>query len=342
MARIEHRRYVRPLPPADARLDVAVAGQEDAEELIDPAAPGPKPPGALDRLSFIGWVWAGIALGWLVLQLWPLLGGGAFADARRVNDIITVVRAFSGAAALALPAALEFGVPKAWSRVPWLYRGAVLLAVAEFATIVLGQVQQRFLADIDLNDPSQPVALAFAVASLAPPIAMIGGLWALSDGLWDVGARPSRWILRIVGGAAVLVTLLTYIPYFGQLFSTDALLISGLNVLRLAVSLGLLGITAVAGTHLLSGAIGNLTPRWAWVFAGLAGASYVLSAFGQAATGIPIPQDLLLSLYYAVFALESAPAILLVLAFALGLGRTALAVEPPRRLVARWVRYPAA
>jgi hypothetical protein len=348
MARIEHRRMARGPAPAMARTARVVA---DPDELLDDdAEPRPKPAdGPLDRLTWFGWISAGVAVGWLFLQLRPLVDATAFSDARRLDTVLEIVRAVSGAAALAMPAALELGLAQAARRVRWLYRAAVLLAVAQVATIVLEQVQQRFLSGIDLTDASQPVVLAFAVASLAPAIATIAGMVALSDGLWDIGARPPRLVLRVVGGIAVLAVLLTYLPYLNQLFSPDAIAVSVLNLLRIVISLGLIGITAVAGTHLLSGAIANMTPRLPWVLAGLAGACYVLGSFGRVLTGLPLPQDvqvsmqdLLIAASYAVFALVSAAPILLLLAFATGLARSAFDASPARRLVARWVRYPAA
>jgi hypothetical protein len=340
VARIEHRRNVR----TPAVLHVAGEPHEGADQGADAdgEALPEAPDRALDRLTWLGWVSAGVAIGWLFLQLRALLEADAFAETRRLDTVLAIVRALAGAAALALPAGLEVGVERASRRVPWIYRAAVLLAVAQVATIVLGQARDRFLTDVDLTDPSQPAVLAYGIAALAPAIATIGGMWALSDGLWDVGARPSRLILRLVGGAAILVVLLTYVPYLNQLFSTDAVLISALNVLRLAISLGLIGITAVAGTHLLAGAVGSRTPRLAWAFAGVAGACYVLGTFGQAVIGVPFPQDVLLGLSYAVFALDSAAPILLLLAFATGLARSGSLPVPARRLVGRWVRYPAA
>src|SRR3954469_18137303 len=260
MARIEHRRLVRRGPDAATKRDTpdpTVLAVPDGDDDDEPAAPD----AALDRLSWLGWVSAGVALGWLLIQLRPLLDGGAFSEARRLDDLRFVLRAVSGAAARALPAALELGVGQASRRVPWLYRGAVLLAVAEVATVLLDQAHDRFLADVHVSDPTKPIVLAYAIASLAPAIATIGGLWAASDGLWDIGARPARVVLRLVGGAAVLVTLLTYVPYLNQVFSPDAIVVSLLNLVRLAVSLALIGITAVVATHLLAGAIARMTPR---------------------------------------------------------------------------------
>ncbi len=345
MARIEHRRVVRPLTRGRVtRDDDDPAGDPADDELdVDGAAAARRGPLAtLDNLTWLGWASGGIAIGWLIIQLRPLFHAGAFAEPERLDDVVAVVRAVSSAAALALPAALERGAAKAWQRAPWLYRAAVFLALSQVATIVLDQLRERFLADVDLGDPTQPIVLVFAFASLAPAIATIGGMWALSDGLWDLGARPSRLLLRLVGGAALLITLLTYIPFLNQAISAEALLVSALNVLRIAVSLGVIAITAVAGTHLVAGAFGRRAPRVAWILAGIAGAAYLLGTFARAATGVPLPQDVLVPLFYAVFVLNAAAPVVLLLSFIAGLARSASIPVPARRLVARWVRYPAA
>src|SRR4051812_29266696 len=174
MARIEHRRVVRRPPRAPGDQDplelAAVVSGDDEDDGAEPGALD----GVLDRLTWFGWISAGVAPGWLLIQLRPLLDGGAVSEARRLDDLRFVLRAVSGAAALALPAALELGVGQASRRVPWLYRGAVLLAVAEVATVLLAQAHDRFLADVDVSDPTKPMVLAYAIASLAPAIATIG------------------------------------------------------------------------------------------------------------------------------------------------------------------------
>jgi hypothetical protein len=336
MARIEHRRTVRREPAAIPRA----GGTPDPGDLADESAPEPKAPdAALDRLSWLGWVSAAVALGWLVIQLRPLLDAGALADASRLATFVAVVGAVAGAAALALPAGLELGARSAWQRVPWLYRAAILLAVAQVASIVLQQARQRFLGDLDVTDLTQPVVIAYAVASLAPPIAAIGGLWALSDALWDIGTRARPAAIRGIGLVIAWIVFLTYVPYLGQLFSTDAPVLSVLNALRLVIAVGLLAITAMTGVHLISASQSRLAPHRAWAVAGLAGASYFFGALGRTLTQIQLSQELGLPLAYAVFVIESAAPVLLLVAFALGIARAGAVREPRRRLIARWVRY---
>ena len=338
MARIEHRRNVRRYP-----VQVDDAGRDADDLLEDPVAPAPvKPWASLDQVTWLGWLCAGLAIGWLIINIRPLFHEGAFGDAERTQDIITLVQAIAAAAALALPAALERGAAKAWQRARWVYVAAVLLAFAELSTILVQQVRQRFLAGVDVSDPSQPVTLGYVFLSLIPVIASIVGLLALTVGLRDLGSRARAWFLAVVGLVVAAAMLVTYLPYFDQMFSPDAMLVTVLNAIRLVVSLVLLGSTAVAGAALLTGAIGNLTPRTAWVLAGLSGACYFLSTLGRIVLGMTLSQDTLTMLSYLTFALESAAPVLLLLSLAAGLARTVDLPMPTRRIVARWVRYPAA
>ena len=106
MATIEHRRVVPRYPGT-----IGARAADDADD--DGVDDAPRGPGkALDRLSWLGWLSAGVAVGWLILQLRPLLDGGAFAEPRRLEDVVRVVRGVAGAAALALPAAVELGVSR--------------------------------------------------------------------------------------------------------------------------------------------------------------------------------------------------------------------------------------
>ena len=338
MARIEHRRNVRryPTPPDDAERD-----PDDLAE--DAVAPAPvKPWASLDQVTWLGWLCGGLAIGWLIINVRPLFHAGAFGEAELTQDVVTLVQAIAAAAALALPAALERGAAKAWQRARWVYVAAVALAFAELSTILVQQVRERFLADVDVSDPNQPITLAYVFLSLIPVIASIVGLLALAVGLRDLGARARTWFLVVVGIVVAAAMLVTYLPYFGQMFSLDAMLVTVLNAIRLTVSLVLLGSTAVAGAALLTGAIGNLTPRAAWVLAGLSGACYFLSTLGRIVLGITLSQDTLTMLSYVTFALEAAAPVLLLLSFAAGLARTVDLPVPARRIVARWVRYPAA
>ena len=106
--------------------------------------------------------------------------------------IVIALRAVAASAAIALPAALELGLPGARGRAPWLYRGVVLLALAQVLLFALGQVSQRVLAAADVSDPSDGLVLVFSVGSLAAAILQVARRVVGADGLGDLGARPRR------------------------------------------------------------------------------------------------------------------------------------------------------
>jgi hypothetical protein len=345
VARIEHRRYVRrQVAPGSRRAESAAdLIDDDDNDPASGAAATTRPFASLDNLTWFGWLMGLVAFGWLVFNIRPLVHAGAFGPTERSDDIVILVQAIAAMAALALPAGIERGAAKARLRAPRLYLAAILLAAAELATIGVQWVRSQPLADVDVTDPSQPIVLAYIFLSLVPVLLSMAGLWALVLGLWDLGAPRAR---RLLAGAAIVAAFayfLTYAPYLGQLFNPEAALVSGLNLMRLLVSLVLIGTTVAAGVALMSGAIANLTPRMSWGLAGLAGVCYFLSALGRVVIGAPISQDALVAASYVTFGLESAAPFLLLLAFATGLARSASVPLPaPRRLVARWVRYPAA
>ena len=345
MARIEHRRYVRrPAGSGDgvARNAADLIDVDDVDPAAGPAAAKAKPFASLDNLSWFGWLMGLVAFAWLVFNIRPLFHAGAFAPAERANDVQTLVEAIAAAAALALPAAVERGAAGARLRAPRLYLAAVLLAAAELATIGIQLLRSGPLADVDVTDPSQPIALAYILLSLVPVLLLLAGFAALIRGLWDLGAPRSRRLLAATWVVAAVAYFLTYVPILDQLFNPNAMLISGLNLIRLVASVVLIGTTAAAGVALLSGAIANLTPRVPWALAGLAGACYFLSALVRIVIGTPISEDVFTVLSWIGFGLESAAPAFLLLSFATGLARSVDLPSPaPRRLVARWVRYPA-
>lgn len=344
MARIEHRRSIRRYPASDQApaRDADDLANDDAEaddrsEAL--AARRQAPFASLDNLSWFGWLSGGVAIGWLVINIRPLFHAGVFGGAEGPNDVIVLVQAIASLAALGLPAAIERGAAKARLRAPRLYLAAALLAFAEVATIVVQQVHQTFLADIDLSDPSQPVVLGYIFLSLVPVVLSVAGLVAVVLGVWRLGAPRARWLLVAAAVVTAGAYFLTYVPYLDRIFNPAEMLISGLNLLRLVVSLVLIASTAVAGVALMAGAVANLLPRAAWALAGISGSCYFLSALGRVIVGAPIPQDLLLPMSYLVFGLESAAPVFLLLSFAAGLARSADVPTPARRLIARWVRY---
>ena len=285
-----------------------------------------------------------LAIATLIVQLLPLTGSGALSDANRINSIVIALRAVAASAAIALPAALELGLPGARGRVPWLYRGVVLLALAQVLLFALGQVSQRVLAAADVSDPSDGLVLVFSIGSLGAAILQVAGAWSTADGLGDLGARPRRAFIVGLPLIAAAATIAGYygivIPYMEQAVETGNLPSTVVPLLRLAVGIVVSALLVGVGVRLVDGGIRGLRPRRPWLTGWVAGACLIGSVFGEALLIAPL-ETLFLPLALLSLLLEMLGWVLLVSALAAGLGRAALVNVEPRRFHTRWVRYPA-
>jgi hypothetical protein len=304
MAHIVHRRIARDLPPRP-----------------------PRGPGAsLDALTWIGWASAVAAFGFLVFGLRPLteLGDMGFWDWNQVG--FTVLETVRRAAFVALPAALEWGVPGARRRTPWLLRGTVLLALEQVARPVIDfareQYFERVLEAADLGFDT-PAGLALVLVSLAVAVVGIAGAWALSDGLADAGARPRRAVVMGVVAGGTALALYAYLPLYG--FFTEGVvqetdkLLWWLNVTGLALGFVDIALWLMIGVRLVAGLPFGLHPRRAWVVAAVTGACIL----GHRLLTFMLPlADLAASeLSWGLRILADGAWVLLLVAFAAGLGR---------------------
>jgi hypothetical protein len=326
MATIVHRRYT-------SRAAATVSA--------DPRAPDPR----LNNLTWVGWASVVFAVATLIVELLPLSTVGALSDANRISAIVLVLRSVAASAAIALPAALELGLKDARGRVPWLYRGAVLLALAQVLLFALGEVSDRVVTDVDRADPSSPVLLAFSVGSLAAAILQVAGAWSVADGLADLGARPRRAFvlgLPVIAAAATLGGYLgIVIPYLEAAIGAGNVQVTIVPLLRLAVGILLSAVIVALGVRLVDGGSRGLRPRRAWLTGWIAGAGLIGSVFATALLIEPL-QSVFLPLAILSLLLEMLGWVLLVSALAAGLGRGAVVDVEPRRYQTRWVRYPAA
>lgn len=291
------------------------------------------PGSALSSLTLIGWVSAVVAIGWLVNELRPLLEPGAL-DARQWEGIAgRVLTALGDAAVIGMPAALELGVPGARRRTPWLMRGLVLLALAQLARPAIAFVQDlATLLDpsFELFDYETPLGLAFGVVTVATGLLSVGGAWALSDGLFDAGARPRRVLMGVVAVTGTAATVVAFVPYLGDALDL-AVPLGWLNLASLAISAAVIALWLVVATRLMAGFAPRLAPRRAWFLAAAAGLCLVVSRFGSAAQLLngglaPVVSEVL-------FVVGVTAWVLLFLAFATGLGRgRERRVGRPRRM----------
>lgn len=301
-------------------------------------APARGPGASLDALTWVGWASGLAAFGFLVFGLRPLteLGDPRFWDWSQVG--FTVLESVRNATVVALPAALEWGVPGARRRTPWLMRGVVLLAVEQLARPVLEVAREQYFervpeaADLSFDTP---VGLALVLVSLGASVLGIAGAWALSDGLSDAGARPRRAIVAGVVAAGTALALYVYLPLYG--FFTEGV-VQEVDRLLWWLNLGglLLGFLDIAlwlmiGVRLLAGLPFGLRPRRAWMLAAAAGACVI--GLRLLASLLPLVNMAASELSWGLRIVTDASWVLLLLAFAAGLGRgRERREERPRRM----------
>lgn len=270
----------------------------------------------------MGWLFLGAAIVAFGAGIQPLLAPGVIGSAAWLNIGLQVLQAISNATVFALPAALMIGFPGVAKRNRWLLRGAVLLALAEVARPVLGIVQGFVVGALDpdqlqVQDPSTALGLAFALAGLAVGLISIAGAWAFSDGLEDAGGRVRRLVVPVLATLGIAVTVAVYWEAIKQ--GVDLATIGGwLNVVGLGLSLLLIGLWIEVGVRLVAGLVRGGVPRPAWMLGGIAGALLVAERFLSPLGGL-VPGTQLVSLVVAVMGLLVWPVLLA--GALLGLGR---------------------
>lgn len=306
MSTLIHRRIARDLGPAPQR------------------GPG----ASLDALSWVGWASAVAAFGFLVFGLRPLteLGGPQTWDWNQVAD--TALRTVRSAAVVALPAALEWGVPGARRATPWLMRGTLLLALEEALRPALRFAQDQYFEQVaeafDVGFDT-PVGLALVLVSVAVSLLGIAGAWALSDGLADAGARSRRAVRVGVVAAGTALSMAAYLPAYG-FFGPGAVFETGkvlwwLNLAGLALGFVDIAVWLLVGVRLVGGLLAwpRLHPRRAWILGAIAGACVLGYRFLAPLLFLAVPGAV--ELGWGLRLVSDATWILLLLALAAGLGR---------------------
>jgi hypothetical protein len=291
-------------------------------------------------MTRVGWLFALLGIGWFAWDLRFLLDLGGPVQLSWAAVLQGILAAARGAAVVAMPAALEIGVPGARMRTRWLYRGLVLLSLEQLARPLLSLLQQLAFDSLgpEALQPSldQPISLALVLAALAVNLLALAGTWSLSDGLADAGARARRWLIAVVVAVAMALTLVAYLPGFGFFAEGSVFDLSSLalwaNLLGLAVGLVEIALWVVVAVRLLAGVLGRrLRPREAWLYGGLAGLLILAVRIGYPLVMLSgITND---GLTLALNAIAAGPWIFLFIAFTAGLGRgRERRAEPPRRL----------
>ena len=305
------------------------------------------PGGSFDSLTWVGYASLVAAFGFLVFGLRPLTEMGDPRMWSWEEVPYTVMNPLRSAAVLLLPAALEFGVPGARRAVPWLMRGAVLLALEELLRPLVRAGQSalidRQMFDWGAETPyADPAWIALVLASFAVSIVGIAGVWALSDGLADAGGRPRRGLLVLLVAAGTALALVTYAPLqvFDTLQGMDASIAVALvsSLVGSVLSVVDNALWLVVGARLIAGVAARRRPRTAWVIGALAGATLIAVRIASPLLFGWIQPDRTVG-YVFLFS-GTASWVLLAIALAAGLGRGRARRRPRPRRMALFVLNP--
>ncbi len=295
-----------------------------------PAAPfGPEAPrgpgGSFDSLTWVGYASLVAAFGFLVFGLRPIaeLGDPRMWDLGNVFFI--VVGSLRNAAVVALPAALEWGVPGARRLTPWLMRGTVLIALEPLLRTGLRSVQGWYLesqSGEDLFGYDTPFGVALGLMALAISIVGMAGAWSLSDGLADAGGRLRRRLVVALVAVGTVAVLATYLPLFGYLEPGATIdfgsVLLWINLGALVIDLIDNAIWLMVAARLVAGFVAHVRPRVAWGLGAIAGCGmFVIRLLGPVLT-LWVPTG---GYGYVLSLVGVASWVLLVVAFLAGLGR---------------------
>jgi hypothetical protein len=294
-----------------------------------------RPLKAAQRLGPVGWVFAALAALWGLVALWPITQFSAFDSLS--DDALLVLRTLGDVATVALPAGLLLGFPGVRRRNPWLFRGVVLIALVHLLQPANRALQGWVLEQVDLSAGGfNPLYAAMTLVSLAIGVVYLAGVLALSDGLFDAGARPRRRVLVLIGGAAVALEVVLIAPVIaanGLSVFPNGLL----DVASLLISFGISVAWYVVVARLVVGYTDGLVPRQAWALGAVAGALFLVVGLGStlllwagqlwgASIGLGLLPSVALSAVWT----------LLFLACALGLGRGTDRAPGDRRRLPRY------
>jgi hypothetical protein len=190
-------------------------------------------------------------------------------------------------------------------------------------------------------DFDSPVGLSLGLLQLGTVVVGLAGVWALSDGLIDAGARIGRRLLV----AAIAVGLILgawlvpfYLPSADAVGSTMARPLFWLNLAGLFLYTVDAVLWSIVAVRLMVGSQLHLRPGRAWAIGAFAGAAFILARLVSMLLVLGRMQDAWLNVPAQLLA--AAPWILLVLAFLAGLGRGRLRHDAPPRRMRLFIRNP--
>ncbi len=273
--------------------------------------PSLAPARGLRRLPVPGRVFLVLAAVVAAVELWPAIDAIWLGVTDIVDELSTVLpTTFRNAAIVALPAAVLWARSRAPRVNPWLWKGAVLVAAVQLSRYPIGLVQETLVEAASTSEAgaASPEYAIASILALLLAFATALGIWALSEGLKDAGARFPN--LVIVGLAVAVAAVMTFV--FGP--SVRAAIEAGndpqlpINLVSvLANGLYLLSL-AVLGARGVAGVARALDGRMAWRLGAIAAVSLavlpvvsVFTSYLVSTSGETAPEIVYTVLRLAVF-----------------------------------------
>lgn len=241
--------------------------------------PSARTPSGIRRLPIVGRAFLLIAVVVAAGELWPAINAAMLGVTDLVGQFADVLpTTLRNAAIVAMPAAVLWARPRVRRTNPWLWKGVLIVATIQLARYPAEFVQTRLLetqgtAGVD----DQLLFLTVNGISLILAFLSALGVWAVTEGLKDAGARLSNAVVAVLAvGVAAVVIVVFGGPAYEEIRAGMSLQLAMalVSVLANAVFLFALALLAARGSV---GAIRRLEPPAGWRVGALAAIALVAS-----------------------------------------------------------------
>jgi hypothetical protein len=225
---------------------------------------GPSRPTGVRRLPATGRLFLVLAAVVAAAELWPIANAYMLGVTEWWSDApFLLPTAARVGAIVAMPAAVAWAAPSRTRSNPWLWKGALIVAIVQLLRYPAEWLQPILLqVDGEADFASGPGYYAVVVISLALASLSVLGVWALSEGARDAGARVPAPVLVGVGLLSIAIGGV-FVPSLLSAGEQD-LTVTLLNLVSVVVNLLFLFIDGVLFVRLIAGVRARLRPPLAW------------------------------------------------------------------------------
>jgi hypothetical protein len=219
-------------------------------------------PQGVGRLPVVGRVFVVLAALAALAELWAVVDAWQLGASEWWSDVPQLLPVAARAAAIVvLPAAVAWASPTRFRANPWLWRGVLLVAVAQLLRYPATLLQRALVDAYGGGDADTTLFLAQAAIGLALGFLSVLAVWALSEGVKDAGGR-SRGAVAFAAVVGIAGFLLLVVPGLAAGVTVDLQL--AVNVLSVGLNGLFLFASALLAARLLAGVLRRVPPAVAW------------------------------------------------------------------------------